>query len=218
MSECVALFTSAGAAAVSWSWSFASMGVGGWRGVRQGENQDAQCSAGRVASPRQCAALPRPASTPPASARIPPARGVREPPRAPGDRNKTAPGNSRPLHTHVHVNKNNHTATHNMLNSKSHTSLTHTHSKCIALSTQARPEPAETVCRSARHENASNSDTTHSTACLGHTHKPLTRPPRAGSWVSVRYLELNRPTLVRSSASLPSPAATRRASPSSACA
>jgi hypothetical protein len=31
--------------------------------------------------------------TPPASRpRIPPARGVREPPRAPGDRNKTAPG------------------------------------------------------------------------------------------------------------------------------
>ena len=128
------------------------------------------------------------------------------------------PAGMRELETSPHVHVNNHTATHNMLNSKSHTSLTHTHSKCIALSTQARPEPAETVCRSARHENASNSDTTHSTACLGHTHKPLTRPPRAGSWVSVRYLELNRPTLVRSSASLPSPAATRRASPSSACA
>lgn len=61
MSECVALFTSAGAAAVSWSWSFASMAVGGWRGVRQDENQDAQCSAGRVASPR-------PASRPPLDA------------------------------------------------------------------------------------------------------------------------------------------------------
>jgi hypothetical protein len=157
--------------------------------------------------------------TPPASARIPPARGVREPPRGPRKPARDARFDSTTRETrppHVHVN--NHTATHNMLNSKSHTSLTHTHSKCIALSTQARPEPAETVCRSARHENASNSDTTHSTACLGHTHKPLTRPPRAGSWVSVRYLELNRPTLVRSSASLPSPAATRRASPSSACA
>jgi hypothetical protein len=122
---------------------------------------------------------------------------------------------TRPLHTSTLIITPPHTICYN---SKSHTSLTHTHSKCIALSTQARPEPAETVCRSARHENASNSDTTHSTACLGHTHKPLTRPPRAGSWVSVRYLELNRPTLVRSSASLPSPAATRRASPSSACA
>lgn len=108
-----------------------------------------------------------------------------------------------------------------MRNSNDHTSLTHTHSKCIALSTQARPEPAESAALKPlcpTRERFNDSDTTHSTACLGHTHKPLTRPPRAGSWVSVRYLELNRPTLVRSSASLPSPAATRRASPSSACA
>ena len=212
MSECVALFTSAGAAAVSWSWSFASMGVGGWRGVRQGENQDAQCSAGRVASPRCRVQRHAPRFGP---------RGVlslrdRERGRVAVELCSVGRRSDRALaNTSTLIITPPHTICYN---SKSHTSLTHTHSKCIALSTQARPEPAETVCRSARHENASNSDTTHSTACLGHTHKPLTRPPRARSWVAVRYLELNRPTLVRSSASLPSPAATRRASPSSACA
>lgn len=192
---------------------------GGWRLAWCEARREPRCtvlSVVPVVSRRRVAASS--AVTPPASARIPPARGVREPPRGP---RKPAGADvrleleRRDLHTSTLIITPPHTICYN---SKSHTSLTHTHSKCIALSTQARPEPAETVCRSARHENASNSDTTHSTACLGHTHKPLTRPPRAGSWVSVRYLELNRPTLVRSSASLPSPAATRRASPSSACA
>jgi hypothetical protein len=89
---------------------------GSWRGVRQGENQDVH-SVVPVVSRRRVAAS---SVTPPASARIPPARGVREPPRAPGDKPTATqlarpPAGMRELETSPHVHVNNHTATHNML-------------------------------------------------------------------------------------------------------